>query len=180
MSMTLIEHYEVPSGGVSSIVFDEIPDTFTDLYLVTSIRDTSAGFQLLLMDINGSATNRRWRSLFGNGVGGVGSQDETAGNPANMIALVNGATSPALNVIAYTSAQIYLPNYRSSSNKSFSAESTTENNSGENYNFLMAGIWEQTAAITSLTVKTTNSVAEFSSATLYGVLAGSDGIVSVS
>ena len=178
--MQHIETVPVGAGGAASITFSAIPDTFTDLVLVTSIRDTGAGFQLLLMDINGSATNRRWRSLFGNGVGGVGTQDETAGNPANMIALVNGSTSAALNIIAYTSAQIYLPNYRSSNNKSFSADSTTENNSGENYSFFMAGLWEQTAAITSLTIKTTNTVAEFSSASLYGITAGSDGIVAVS
>lgn len=179
MTMQVIQHIELGSAQ-SSITFSNIPQTYTDLLLVTSIRDTSGGFQLLLLDINGSSSNRKWRSLFGNGVGGVGSQTETSGNPANTIALVNGAVGGPISVVAYTSAQLYFPNYSGSSFKSFSADSVTENNSTENYNFIEAGLWEQNSAITSLTVKTTNTVAAGSSATLYGILKGSSGGVTVS
>lgn len=178
--MKHIETISLSSGSAASLVFSNIPAIYTDLLLVTSIRDTSGGFQLVLLDINSSSVDRRFRTLYGNGVGGVSSQNQNDGNPQTMIGLVNGAPGGSVNITAYTSVQIYFPNYRSSASKTFTADCVAGNNATENYSFLTAGLWEQSAPITSLTLRTTNSIAQYSSASLYGITAGSDGITTVS
>jgi hypothetical protein len=150
-------------------VFSNIPQTFTDLLLVTSAQDTAGAYQLLLLDVNGSSTNRKWRAFFGNSQGGLQSQNETNGNPANTMGLVNGQIGGIINVNAFTSAQIYFPNYRSSNFKHLTWECVTANGNAESYLWVGTGVWEQTAQVSSLTIKTTNNVAAGSSAALYGI-----------
>jgi hypothetical protein len=60
------------------------------------------------------------------------------------------------------------PNYTSSNFKSFSADGANEDNTTSIYMGLTAGLWSQTAAITSLTLSGAN-FAQYSTFTLYGI-----------
>jgi hypothetical protein len=65
---------------------------------------------------------------------------------------------------------MYIPNYASSNYKSFSIDSVTENNGTVAYQIMHAGVWSNTAAITSLTITAAGgNLAQYSTATLYGV-----------
>ena len=173
--MQLIEHYEVPSGGVSLIVLDEIPADYTDLLVKLSLRSTTAqsgARQFAYIEFNGSRLNVTGRLLEGDGssAGSFTSDNQIAIVPSNL------ATANT-----YGSIDLYIPNYRSSANKSFSVDVVQETNGGTAYQQIRAQLWSQTAAITSLGFYSlTGNLEQYSSATLYGITAGSDGIVAVS
>ena len=80
---------------------------------------------------------------------------------------VNGDTSTANT---FGSAQIYIPNYAGSNNKYLSFENITENNATTAYANLIAGLWSQTTAITSLgIVPSGTTIKQYSTAYLYGI-----------
>jgi hypothetical protein len=173
--MQLISHYEVPSGGVSEIIFDEIPQTFTDLYLVVSSRSDGA-FTSSELDINfnESSSNFSGRYLVGSGSSASSTTDTT------MVASSSGANNTANT---FGNAAIYIPNYTSSSAKSISGDGVGESNATAAYMSIHAVLWDVTDPITRIDLKLDSGARDFvqySSATLYGITAGSDGIVAVS
>jgi hypothetical protein len=72
---------------------------------------------------------------------------------------------------------LYLPNYTGNNNKSYSIDQGNENNSSPNYlQGLVAGLWSQTSAISSISfgsvIDSNGASASFaanSTATLYGI-----------
>ena len=169
MKKTLIERIEVDTA-TSSITFSSIPADYTDLYLVCSVRNTSSS---LTFDINpnGSTTNKTRINLQGSG----SSASSASGTD---ITPLQNSSSFTSNTFASTS--VYIPNYASSNNKSISIDSVTENNATTSYQRLQAALWSDTTAISSLECSTANNFAQYSSFTLYGVTAGSDGTTTVS
>jgi hypothetical protein len=159
----------------ASIEFTSIPQTLTDLVVVISARTSaSATSEELLLHLNGSSASFTSIFLYGNPPGGnapSGSGGLTAGN-------ASGNTSTANT---FGSSNVYIPNYTSSTNKSFSVESVSEHNGNAAFPFLVAGLWSNTAAITSLLVKPgVNNFLAGTTISLYGILKGSSGGVVVS
>lgn len=167
--MKLIQHQEL-SSSQASITFSSIPQTYTDLLLVVSARSTTGNDAFVTF--NGSTANFTSRHLEGTGssAGSFSRTDNFAGwfN-------ASGATANT-----FGSWAMYVPNYTSANNKSFSIDSVTENNATTTRQFITAGLWSNTSAITSIAVSTSGNMAQYSSATLYGVLKGSDGVTTVS
>ena len=171
MKKTLIQRIEVTNpAGQASIEFTSIPATYTDLYLVFSLRDTSdtvAG--LVTFNTSGGTYTRRRLQGSGSTV-----MSDTAGHDFT------------INVAGFTantfgSGAIYIPNYTSSNAKSYSSDSVSETNSTASYQRLNAGLWSGTSAITSVTMEPlVGSWVQYSSATVYGITAGSDGTTTVS
>jgi hypothetical protein len=171
--MQLIAHQELTSAA-SSITFSSIPATFTDLYLVLSGRtDRNAAGDSVFASFNSVTTG--FSSIFLQGSGSSAS----SGTEDRLIANVTGATQTANT---FGSSAIYIPNYTSSANKSFSTDTVQENNATASAQTIIAGLWSNTSAITSITLSlaTGPNFISGTSASLFGVLAGSDGIVSVS
>ena len=68
--------------------------------------------------------------------------------------------------------EIYIPNYAGSSNKSVSVNQVGEDNAATAYATLLAGLWSNTAAITSIKLTPFSggaSFVQYSTAYLYGV-----------
>lgn len=161
----------VGSGGAANIEFTSIPGTYTDLVVKLSARiNKSAGRDYISLRFNSSTTNWSYRWLFGTDNGVVGS-----GNGANAYGEV--FTTPAANATANTfgNGEIYIPNYTSSNNKSFSMDSVAENNSTSVYIVGMsASLWSNSAAITSIQLypeipTVSASFVQYSTAYLYGI-----------
>ena len=159
----LISTVTVGSGGAASIEFTSIPQTYTDLVLKHSIRTNRA----LMVDgvnvsFNGSTSNFTSRRIFGDG-SSVGSD-----TPIRQIGLANGDSSTA-NIFGNT--QAYIPNYTGSNYKSWSLEAVMEDNATYGRNDLMACLWSDTSAITSITLTPTigTIILQYSSASLYGI-----------
>lgn len=163
-TFTLIASSTVGAGGVSEISFTSIPNTFTDLQIVYSIRNarTPAPVDNLIIGFNGSYASVTDRNLVGSGSAASSGTGQPNGGYAN----TNGTTSNT-----FSNGLIYIPNYTSSNNKSYSAEGVSENNATEAYSVLIAGLWSNTAAITSIQLKTdiSSSILQYSTAYLYGV-----------
>lgn len=155
---------EVGSAGAASIDFTSIPQGYTDLKLVLSGRINNASTTgNSKIQFNGSSTSYSCKILYG-GSGGPGSGSDTV-----IYNAMNGNTSTAN---AFASIEFYIPNYAGSTNKSVSIDGVTENNSSDAQEIISAGLWSNTAAITSIAV-TSYSVANFmqyTTATLYGIL----------
>jgi hypothetical protein len=171
--MRLIETRTLASAQ-ASIEFTSIPQDGTDLVVKASLRTSSGtSYDEIRLSLNGSTSNRSSRYLFGSG-SSTGSSTLTTGYVGN--APQNGLTA---NTFANT--EIHLPNYTGSTNKSASADSVSEANQTEAYQLIVAFLWSQTAAITSLALTAgANNFVIGSTVSLYGVLKGSDGIVTTS
>ena len=163
MAQTLIQTITVGAGGASSIDFNGVPNTFTDLYIVTSLR-TSDGYPDtgVLVQLNGSTSSYSRRTLYGTGSAAVSSTGSD-------IAFFSPAATATANTFGNTS--IYIPNYAGATNKSVSVDTVNENNAGYSLMAITAGLWSNTAAVTSvrLTSATSSTLLQGSTASLYGV-----------
>lgn len=162
----LISSVTVGSGGASSIDFTSIPATYTDLVLKVSVRgEKAAKYISLAAGFNNTSNTTNWSKI--QLEGGDGSVTSTA--PAN----ANIGFPPASQQTASTfgSAELYIPNYTSSNNKSSSSDSVGEGNEANNvYADLMARLWSNTSAINRITLTAdTGNLAQYSTAYLYGI-----------
>ena len=170
-----IETVEVASP-VASVTFSSIPQGYTDLVVVCSVRGTRAyAFDSAQIRFNGdTGSNYSYRDLLGEGGGTPASGSNTSRGISDRIYLVN--VMPAANATSNTfgSFNIYIPNYTSANYKSISVDAVGENNSatqGDVGDVLLAGLWNNTAAITSIIVGSYSaSFVANSTFTLYGVL----------
>ena len=177
MSMTLIQHIELGSNQ-ASITFSSIPATFTDLQIVISGRTTGSGDTYVVISPNNA--NASVRVLRGNGSNAFSGTD-----PNSPYAdMANG--SHTANTFSNTS--VYIPNYRSTTtNKSLSIDGVFENNATLARQILGAALYASNTAITSVVLYAADANLQANlqfvtgtSATLYGITAGSSGGVTVS
>lgn len=175
MTMQAIGFVEL-TAAQSSITFSQIPQTFTDLLIVFSLRDTTNSItNNMILELNGVTTNATERTLWGNG-----SSAFTHGDTP--IYVEQGANSNNATANTFSNGQIYIPNYAGSTNKSLSIDSVSENNGTFGAQAIVAGLWANTAAITAVRLRPNGSVnyVAGSTATLYGITKGSDGVTTVS
>jgi len=162
-NMKLIEAKTIGAGGVAAIDFTAIPQTYTDLKIVMSVRgDQAATYASAFISFNGSSTGFVNKFVYGEGATAAG-----FGGNTNQIADQNGDTSTANT---FSNAEIYIPNYTLSNFKSFSVDSVTENNATTAFAELGALVGPS-AAITSITISpnSTKKWLEHSTFYLYGI-----------
>jgi hypothetical protein len=160
-TMVKIQTVTVGSGGAANIEFTNIPQTYTDLKIVMSGRIVSGTDGTLTPSFNNSTANFSYRRLIGDGASASSYADTT-----NSIGYVERSDFTAST---FSNTEIYIPNYTGSTNKSFSVESVMENNATTSYAGMWAGLWSNTAAITSVKLSGVANLAQHSTATLYGI-----------
>jgi len=153
----------VGSGGAANIEFTSIAATYTDLVLKTSLRtDRALEVDLVLLSLNNSTSNFTARRLLGDGSAATSDTATTA------LPVANAATGTSNT---FNNCEVYFPNYAGATNKSYSADGVAENNTTFGRDDLVAGLWSDTSAITS--IKLTPSIGlnfvQYSTATLYGI-----------
>lgn len=163
----LLGEVTVGAAGAASVTLANIPQTgYTDLKVVTSVRSTRTGtaYDDFNIGFNGSTASFTCKSIQGAGSGTPSSfssnqfigQADTAANTAN----------------TFSSADIYIPNYASANYKSYSVDMVQEQNGTTAYANLTAGLWSNTAAITSITFSAgAGNLAQYSTFYLYGIAA---------
>jgi hypothetical protein len=175
MTMTLIETKTLASAA-ASIEFTSIPQDFTDLYVLCSLRNTGAGASDTASTIyfNGLTTNRTARSLYADGT-------TVSTFPESLINFY-GLVKSDMTANTFSNSAIYISNYSGATNKSVSIDSVGENNGTRSDMSLTSGLWSSTAAITQITIAPTGAFtfAVGSSISLYAITKGSDGIVTTS
>ena len=161
LTYTKIATVTVGSGGSASIDFSNIPQNFTDLVIVASLRTAYAStFDNCDLRFNNTASSGGKR-LYGSGTA-------VASDPYGYLFVTNGATSTAST---FSNSVAYIPSYTSSNYKSSGIDSVVETNAATSYSYLEAGLFSSTSAVNRLTLLSTTSstISEFSSATLYGI-----------
>jgi hypothetical protein len=118
-NMVLLEKITVGAAGASSVTFSGIPQTgYTDLVVKQSVRITSGNFPDVYISFNGSSANFSARNLFGSGSAAA------SDTVARLFGYGEGSSQTANT---FTNGELYIPNYTSANNKSFSVDSVTEN-----------------------------------------------------
>jgi hypothetical protein len=158
---TLISSVSVGSGGASTISFTSIPQTYTDIKVVWSVRLSSTNFDLTV-DYNGSNTSLTARTLY-----------TTNGTSATSEATAYGyywMNTSGTTANTFSNGELYMPNYTGSNNKSFSIDMVVENNATAARLALEAGLRSNTAAITSLQfAPNAGNFEQYTTITLYGI-----------
>jgi hypothetical protein len=166
---TLLETITVGAAGAASVTFNSIPQTgYTDLVIKVSARgDSSTSTKYTIYGkFNGSATSYSGKYLEGNGASAASGAMPTTGFGAGNF---DNATFTANT---FGNSEIYIPNYTSANYKSVSVDATTENNATTSYADFYAGLWSNTAAITSVTLTPeAGNFVQYSTFSLYGVSA---------
>ena len=158
----LIQAYTVGAGGAAYIEFATIPSTYTDIKLIYSLRSDN-GDDYFALTLNGSSSSFTTRDIQGNG-----SNATSANRADNLLVYTQDPSSMTSNT--FSSGDIYFPNYAGSTNKSFSQDTAYENNSSGAGMALRAGLWSNTAAISTIRIaKASGNFAQYSTAYLYGV-----------
>ena len=162
----------VLASSTASVTFSSIPQTYTDIIVSMSVR-TDQAVQRNLFNIfpnseTTSSTNGSQTSLYNNG-SSASSAATSSSYPYRNIFDANGSSSTAST---FSSVQIYIPNYTSTSNyKPASTFGASENNStGDAFVGLQAELYSSTSAITQLVITTSGfNWVSGSSFYLYGI-----------
>ena len=162
----LIASNTVGAGGVSSVTFSAIPNTYTDLLIKYSARSTAGGgWNDATLTFNGSGSSSS-KFLYG---------DSTAANSSSSGSAVTlrGTNGNSTTANTFGNGEFYIPNYAGSNNKSISIDDVTENNSGATNSaitHLQAGLITLTSAVTSITMTIGSGLfVQYSSFYLYGI-----------
>jgi hypothetical protein len=165
----LLERTEL-NASAASITFSNIPQTgYTDLKIVFSIRtdNNSSNYLSAFITFNGSSTGYSQRMLYGTGSSAL----SASGSGSYLDWSAYGSTTAA-TASTFGNGEIYIPNYTGSTNKSVSADSVSETNATNAITALTAGLWSNTAAITSITFTgNSGNLMAGSTFSLYGIAA---------
>jgi hypothetical protein len=159
---------QTTSVNTASVTFSNIPQTgYTDLKVVASVRNTTAtttGNVNFQVQINSLTTGYTGKWLYGTTSIGSTNANNTG---------IGTLTSANDTANAFSSVEIYLPNYTSSNVKTYSVESVSDTNSTTIYELdMLAKLQSTTSPITSLTfLCASDSLAAGSTFSLYGIAA---------
>ena len=167
---TLISSVTVGAGGASSIDFTSIPSTYTDLCVVMSLRSNRATvvYDTGRIRFNSDSGNNYAASKRLYGDGGTAISDAPAIVNSGLFEMPTAAGATANT---FGNMQVYIPNYAGSAYKSYSSDGVSENNGTTSFTTLIAGLWNSTSAITSITLTPFAGSAwvQYSTAYLYGI-----------
>lgn len=172
MTMKLIQTVTLTSTQ-STIVLSSIPQTFTDLMILTSLRTTGTGVAVNDIGLTSNASDS-WRRLEGNG--------STMYSDNGTAYTQGGATTTSVSAAnTFGNSMAYIPNYTSTQVKTVLADGVTENTVATAHQRITISLINSTSPITSLTIGSGagNDYVAGSTISLYGITSGSDGVTTV-
>lgn len=147
-TFALISTYTVAAGGTGTISFNSIPQTYTDLKLIISSQTNrnNGNYGYAYVSFNSNTSNYAAKTFYGeNASTQIGTTSDTV--------MSYGTGTQWQGTYYFNNGDMYFPNYSGSDNKiyfnwSMSQGSATDRNLWDWF----AGVWTNTAAITSLTI----------------------------
>ena len=163
-----IATFTVGSGGLSSLTFSSIPQTYKHLQIRAIARNTRAatGNSLLAFQFNGVTSGYTYHFLTGDGTsataaGGTAQTYAYLGNQARANELANVFDPSVIDILDYANTN---------KNKTVRVLSGVEQNATISLITLGSSMWNNTNAITSIELKPgAGSFVQYSSFALYGV-----------
>jgi hypothetical protein len=170
MTMTLIQTVTLTTLQ-ADIVLSSIPQNFTDLLIISSLRTDATVGRINDVGLTG-ITGDVFRRLEGNG-------SATSSATGSNYSLGGVATTSLSTANTFANSTAYIPNYAGTTLKTVSSDAVTENNATESHQRISASLINSTSPITSLTLSsgTGNDYLAGSTVSLYGITEGFDGIV---
>lgn len=166
VTFKVIQTITVGAGGVGSIVFSSIPQTYTDLCIKYSLRNAQSAARMNI-NLQYNSISTGYTSVYLSGAnGGSGSASNATGSGYSYIGEIGAATN-ASNT--FSIGEIYLPNYTSSLTKGSLVENLMAGSS-DVFGSTISAFNNTSAAITQITiVPGTANIVQYSTATLYGI-----------
>jgi hypothetical protein len=160
---TLIAAQEAADSSVATYTFSSIPATYTDLVLKYSCRN-SLGLQNIFMQFNSISSGYTYKMLYGEGSAAYSFDQGTFISTSLFAGNIKNTGSTFMN------GEMLIPNYANTSyNKSVSIDTAQEENTSTAYIQSIGGIIPTTSAISSISITTGNTFAQYSSFYLYGI-----------
>lgn len=156
--------------ATANVTFSSIPGTFNDLEIRYTARDTSdTPLTEIVTTFNGESSSGTLLSstiLLGEGSLGVLSRRYSSqGYPRHMINEPSTYTASTFSIGSF-----YIPDYTSTTSKPLSLFGTSENNATDNTGMnASSSLYRNTAAITSINLKSASTFVTGSSFYLYGI-----------
>ena len=181
-AFTVIEHVPVGAGGVAAVVLDDggssipVDGTYDHLLILASFRYTASTYAgENRLTFNGVSTTTEYSSTWldvseAGGSSAPASDNETSG--AGVRAGVGVGVDQTANI--YSVVKIWVPHFANSATykQVFTQNVMASDDSTTDYYWtlkVIAGLWANTAAITSCTMTGSSNYTETSTFTLYGV-----------
>lgn len=138
------------TSTTASVTFSSIPQTYTDLLLVSSTRNTDGGYATAFtMEFNADATTKYSYASVKGQAGTV-----TASLTANSTYYehLQSVSGGSVTASSYSNLEFYFPNYNSTSQRPIGSTGVVENNAASTGAAIsaVAGLYRGTAAITSI------------------------------
>lgn len=151
----------------NGVTFSSIPQTYTDLVVVVTGRSdsTSGGTDGVELQFNGdTGTNYSFTQIYSDGSAAYSSRASNNGS----IALGNIPTSSTTTSLSYHLVTGHIMNY---ANTTTYKTALGRGGPSGSYNIFRAGVWRNTAAITSVTVMIPGGISFLADTTLtiYGI-----------
>jgi hypothetical protein len=167
--MQAIYTQTVGAGGASFVMFNNIPQTYTDLYIIGSTRDSSSGAVVALQYTiefnadNSTSYNGVWLRNFNNSANTF--------NGTNQSAVTGGySASNGMTANSFSASTVYIPQYSVHGvHKTVMVESAAESNTAnyDSANYSLSILYRSQAPITS--IKLSGGFMQNSSFSLYGI-----------
>jgi hypothetical protein len=157
----------VPLGGVASVSFGSIPQTYTHLQVRILARDsrTNTASNIEWRFNGDSGSNYTSHILYGSG-GSMASAVDLNLSTQSAIRIPGGSASANIFGVGI----IDILDYRNTNKYKTSRTLSGHDQNGDGQVYFTGGIWNNTAAITSITFfPTTANIARYSSFALYGI-----------
>lgn len=161
----------VGSGGSSSIIFNDIPQTYKHLQIrgIGKWNTTADDISAIQWQLNGdTGANYAYHYVRGSGsaISSTGAASQTnalssSSMPTNNASYANMFGAVVFDLLDYTNTSKY---------KTMRSLSGVDTNGGTyGYINFSSGLWMNTSAITSITIKLDGSMAQYSRFSLYGI-----------
>jgi hypothetical protein len=149
----------VPSGGLASVTFAAIPNTYKHLQIRSFVKFSTVAYGNIRFNSDTTTSNYRNHALFGTGSGSGG---------ANTAA--NAAYFPFDGNTQWGAGVLDLLDYANISKNKVTRELGGWDNNGSGAIYLASNLWMNTSAINSISITTSSGTfSEYSQFTLYGV-----------
>ena len=165
-NMIPIQTVTVGSGGTGTVIFTNIPQTYTDLKLVVSARQNAGGgasYATVSLNSDYLSTNTSFRNMVTEGSSTVASYAQSAYGTGGefLLGTVPGATS------TFGHLEVYIPNYTSNNIKPYTISSVLPN---LYWWWQASNLYNLTSPVTAIRYSNANySLTAYTTLTLYGI-----------
>lgn len=172
LPMTPVFTQTVGVGGATTVIFNNIPQFYTDLQIVFSARTSRTGVtgDNLQFWFNGDYTStiNSETMLYSDGTQALSYRESNLAYMKN----TNFVAAAANTANTFGNGMFYIPNYSGSNFKQIISDSVAETNAVGTYMGLGAALWRSTSGITSISFQAQNAgpLVQYSTFSLYGIL----------